>query len=209
MVGAMLAVMSAAIPARAELKFAFVDVQRALNECDAGKRAKAEFQGRVTSLESRLQRQQDEVQALKDEIEKKGLLMTENERQSKQDEYVAKLKHFESDYKDSKDELQAQDNEMTGKIVHDLAQIIRELGERDGYTMVMEKGSILWGAPGVDITDQVIRSYNAKHVQAGSLGNGGAGGVSHASTNYQSEQAGAPDPSDFGSGAAKKSTISK
>ena len=204
--GAMLALMSAAIPAHAEMKFAYVDVQRALNECDAGKKAKAEFQGRVTSLEGRLQRQQNEVQALKDEIEKKGMLMTDNERQSKQDAYVAKLKNFERDYKDSKDELQAKDNEMTAKIVHDLAQVIRSLGERDGYTMVMEKGSILWGAPGIDITDQVIRNYNATHVQVGTLGDGGAG-MSRASA--RAEQAGAPEPSDFGSGAARRSTISK
>ena len=207
LIGAMLATMSTAIPARAELKFAYVDVQRALNECDAGKKAKAEFQGRVTSLESRLQRQQNEVQALKDEIEKKGMLMTDTERQSKQDQYVAKLKNFERDYKDSKDELQAKDNEMTAKIVHDLAQVIRSLGERDGYTMVMEKGSILWGAPGIDITDQVIRNYNAMHVAIGSVGEGVGGGVRSAS--IQSEQAGASEPSDFGSQAAKKSTISK
>jgi outer membrane protein len=208
LVGAMLMVTSAAIPARADLKLAYVDVQRALNECDAGKKAKGEFQGRVTSLESRLQRQQNEVQALKDEIEKKGMLMNQDERQSKQDQYVAKLKNFERDYKDSKDELQAKDNEMTAKIVHDLAQVIRSLGERDGYTMVMEKGSILWGAPGIDITDQVIRNYNAMHVQIGTVGEGGGGGgVSRASAS--SQRAGAPAPSDFGSTAAKRSTISK
>lgn len=197
-IGAFLAVMAAAIPARAEVKLAFVDVQRALNECDAGKKAKAEFQGRVQSLESRLQRQQDEVQRLKDEIEKKGMLMNPDQRQGLQDQYVAKLKNFERDYKDSKDELQAKDNEITAKIVHDLAQVIRSVGERDGYTMVMEKGSILWGTPGIDLTDQVIRSYNAAHVAIGTLGESGA-----------TARAGASQPSQFGSSAAKKSTISK
>ena len=59
--GAFLAMTLAAVPAHAEFKFAYVDVQRALNECDAGKRAEADFQGRVTSLEGRLQRQQNEV----------------------------------------------------------------------------------------------------------------------------------------------------
>ena len=206
-VGAILAVTSAAIPARAELKLAYVDVQRALNECDAGKKAKAEFQGRVTSLEGRLQRQQNEVQALKDQIEKKGMLMNQDQRQNLQDQYVSKLKNFERDYKDSKDELQAKDNEMTSKIVHDLAQVIRSLGERDGYTMVMEKGSILWGAPNIDITDQVIRSYNAMHVTIGSVGEGAGGAVSRTSTS--AERSGEPEPSEFGSTAAKRSTISK
>jgi outer membrane protein len=202
-IGALCASVAAAVPARAEIKLAYVDVQRALNECDAGKRAKADFQGRVSGLETRLQRQQNEVQALKDEIEKKGMLMTDSQRQNLQDEYMTKLKNFERDYKDSRDELQQKDADVTSKIVHDLAQVIRSIGERDGYTMVMEKGSILWGAPGIDITDEVIRSYNSTHVQIGTLGE--AGGVRSASTGY----AGESQPSDFGSSVAKKSTISK
>ena len=204
-----LVLMSAAIPARAELKLAYVDVQRALNECDAGKKAKSEFQGRVETLESRLQRQQSEVQSLKDQIEKKGMLMNPEQRGSLQDQYMNKLKNFERDYKDSKDELQRKDNEITAKIVHDLAQVIRTIGERDAYTMVMEKGSILWGAPGIDITDQVIRSYNSMHVQIGTVGEGGSrsGAIAPASASQQS--AGAPIPSDFGSTATKRSTISK
>jgi outer membrane protein len=205
LIGAILAVLvSVATPVRAELKLAYVDVQRALNECDAGKKAKVQFQGRVETLESRLQRQQNEVQSLKDEIEKKGMLMNSEQRQNLQDQYMTKVKNFERDYKDSKDELQRKDNEITAKIVHDLAQVIRTLGERDGYTMVMEKGSILWGAPGIDITDQLIRSYNTMHVQIGTVGET-SGSVSHASN----QQAGAPVPSDFGSAAAKRSTISK
>jgi outer membrane protein len=208
MFGAFLAVTSAAIPAHAEFKFAFVDVQRALNECDAGKRAKADFQGKVTTLEGRLQRQQNEVQSLKDEMEKKGMLMNADQRQSLQERYMDKLKNFERDYKDSKDELQAKDQEITAKIVHDLAQVIRTLGERDSYTMVFEKGSILWGAPSIDITDQVIRNYNTMHVPIGTVGEGPGSGVRPASS-VQSEQPGAPVPSEFGADAAKKSTISK
>jgi len=205
MFGALLALMSATTPARADLKFAYVDVQRALNECDAGKRAKADFQGRVTSLEGRLQRQQNEVQSLKDEMEKKGMLMNADQRQGLQDQYMEKLKNFERDYKDSKDELQAKDQEITAKIVHDLAQVIRTLGERDNYTLVFEKGSILWGAPGIDITDQVIRAYNAMHVTIGTVGEGAGGGAVRAA----SDDPGASQPSEFGSDAAKKSTISK
>ena len=202
---ALFALASVAVPAPGELKFAYVDVQRALNECDAGKRAKADFQGKVTTLEGRLQRQQNEVQALKDEMEKKGMLMNGDQRQALQDQYMEKLKNFERDYKDSKDELQAKDQEITAKIVHDLAQVIRTIGERDSYTMVFEKGSILWGAASIDITDQVIRNYNSMHVPIGTVGEGPGSAGRLASR----QQPGASEPSDFGSDAAKKSTISK
>ncbi|MGH7814055.1 MAG: OmpH family outer membrane protein [Candidatus Binataceae bacterium] len=196
-IGAVAALISVTVPARAELKFAYVDVQRALNQCDAGKKAKAEFRGKVQSVETKLQRQQSGVQALKDELEKKGMLMSPDQRQNLQDKYTEKLTDFKHAYQDSQTELQAKDNEITTKIVHDLAEIIRRLGQRDGYTMVMEKGSILWGAPNIDITDQVIRAYNATHAPIGTLGAGGAGGAQSARS------------AGFGANAERRSTISK
>ncbi len=195
MVGVVLLALVAAVPARADVKLAYVDVQRALNECRVGKKAKNDFRGRVQVIEAKLQKEQTEVQELKDELEKKGMLMKPEQRQNLQDEYVSKLKIFERNYKDSKDELQRKDNEITGKIVHDLAQIIRELGEKNGYTMVMEKGSILWGTPGIDITDQVIRAYDAMKVNPGTLGSAEPETPGHTR--------------DFGSSTAKRSTISR
>jgi outer membrane protein len=198
----------AAIPASAEVKLAYVDVQRALNECEAGKAAKADFRVKVQKVEQNLQSEENEVARLKDELEKKGMLMKPEQRQSLQDEYVNKAKNFERNYKDSKDDLEHKDQEITGMIIHDLAQVIRDVGEKNGYTMVFEKGSILWGTPGIDITDQIIRSYNGMHVKIGSLGGGMTAPMGGGEPGDE-EQAGASSPSDFGSGAAKHSSISK
>jgi outer membrane protein len=201
----------AAAPARADVKLAYVDVQRALNECEAGKTAKAEFRVKVQGVEQKLQNEQNDVARLKDELEKKGMLMKPEQRQSLQDEYLNKAKNFERNYKDSKDDLERKDQEMTGMIIHDIAEVIRDVGEKNGYTMVMEKGQILWGAPGIDITDQVIRSYNGMHKKPGTLGGGmGAVPIPAAGGDEGEEQrAGASSPSDFGASAAKHSSISK
>lgn len=208
-VAALLALLSAA-PARAEVKLAYVDVQRALNECEAGKKAKAEFRVKVESVEQRLQGEQNEVANLKDKLEKKGMLMRPEERQAVQDDYLTKAKNFERNFKDEKDELERKDQEMTGRIIHDLAEVIRDVGEKNGYTMVMEKGSILWGMSNIDITDQVIRTYNGMHVKVGSLG-GGTASVANTGggADADDQQAGASAPGDFGSSAAKHSSISK
>jgi outer membrane protein len=199
----------AAAPARAEVKLAFVDVQRALNECEAGKTAKADFRVKVQSVEQKLQGEENDIARLKDELEKKGMLMKPEQRQSLQDEYVSKAKNFERNFKDTKEDLEHKDQELTGMIIHDLAQVIRDVGEKNGYTMVMEKGSILWGNPGIDITDQVIRTYNGMHVKIGSLGGGLGGGGGGGGGDAEDQRAGASSPSDFGSGAAKHSSISK
>jgi outer membrane protein len=196
--GGILMTLAMVSPARADLKIAYVDVQRALNECDSGKKAKGEFRAKIERLEERLSKQQQEVEALKGELEKKGMLMKEDERRNLQDEYERKAKDFERDYQDSKQELEKSDNEVTGGIVRDIARVIRSIGEKDNFTLVFEKGSILWGAQSIDITDEVIRTYNALGPRVSSLEDAGG-----------QETAGATRGSSFGDAAAKHSTISK
>jgi len=169
-IAALLLGMVAAVPARADIKLAFVDIQRALNECRAGKAAKTQFRGRIERLQSQLEGEQNEVERLKRELEQKASLMQPDQRQNLEDDYEKKLRHFQDDYKNSRDELQEKDNQVTGAIVRDLATVVREIGSKNGYTMVMEKGTLLWAIPGTDITDQVIRAYDAMNVRPGSLG---------------------------------------
>lgn len=162
--------MAVAATARADMKLAFVDIQRALNECRAGKAAKTQFRGRIERLQSQLEGEQTEVERLKRELEQKGSLMQPDQRQNLEDDYEKKLRHFQDDYKNSRDELQQKDNEVTGAIVRDLATVVRRIGAKNGYTMVMEKGTLLWAIPSTDITDQVVRAYDAMNVRPGSLG---------------------------------------
>jgi outer membrane protein len=158
-----------AATAHAEVRLAYVDIQRALNDCNAGKKAKAAFRVRVERLQGQLERQQQEVQALKNELQQKGPLMQPDQRQNLVDKYNTKLRDFQDNYKNSRDELQQKDNEITGSIVRDLATVVRQVARKDGYTMVFEKGSLLWAQPSIDITDQVIRTYDAMNVKPGSL----------------------------------------
>jgi outer membrane protein len=167
---ALLLGMAAAATARADVRLAFVDVQRALNECRAGRAAKTQFRGRIERLQAQLEGEQSEVERLKRELEQKGSLMQPDQRQNLEDDYEKKARHFQDDYKNSRDELQEKDNQVTGAIVRDLATVVREIGSKNGYTMVMEKGTLLWAIPGTDITDQVIRAYDAMNVRPGSLG---------------------------------------
>jgi outer membrane protein len=167
---ALLLAMAAAATAHADIRLAFVDILRALNECRAGKAAKAQFRGRIERLQSQLEGEQSEVEQLKRELEQKGSLMQPDQRQNLEDDYEKKLRHFQDDYKNTRDELQEKDNQVTGAIVRDLATVVREIGSKNGYTMVMEKGTLLWAIPATDITDQVIRAYDSMNVRPGSLG---------------------------------------
>lgn len=203
--------MTAAIPARAEVKIAYVDIQRALNECNAGKRARSNIRIQAQQAQARLQREQSAAQALKDELDKKGMLMPPDQRQNLEDQLNKKMRTFQDDVKNERDELHQKDNEATGAIVRDLATVVRQLGEKAGYTVVMEKGGLLWGIPSADITDQVIRSYDSMNVKVGTLAPDPrwAGAAPQGAPPGSAAQAGDAEPSSGGSSVRKHSSISR
>lgn len=150
--------------AEATPKIGYVDLQRALNESDAGKKAKEEFKVQVDKLQASLKKQKDEIDAMKDQLEKKAVVMKEEERGNLEDQYQKKLRDFERNYKDSQADLQKKDNELTGVIIKDLQAVIRDYGEREGYTLILESTSsaVLYGAKEADLTDDLIRQYNGR-----------------------------------------------
>src|SRR5512140_2184648 len=146
-------------------KIGYVDLQRALNESESGKKAKEEFKVQVDKLQAGLKKQKDEIESLKDQLEKKALVMKEEERANLEEEYRKKLRDFERNYKDSQTDLQKKDNELTGAIIHDLQDVIRSYGERENYLLIFENGSnaVLYGAKNADLTDTIIQEYNSNH----------------------------------------------
>ena len=146
-------------------KIGYVDLQRALNESEAGKKAKEEFKIQVDKAQGQLKKQKDEIDSLKEQLEKKALVMKEGERGNLEDDYRKKMRDFERNYKDSQTDLQKKDNELTGGIIKDLQEIIRDYGEREGYTLILEATSsaVLYGAKSADLTDAVMEQYNTLH----------------------------------------------
>jgi outer membrane protein len=165
------AVLLAAPAARAdEFKLGTVDLQRALNECDAGKKAKEDFKTQVDKLQAELAKQKGEIEKIKDDVEKKGMVLKDDERKNIERDYQKKLRDFQRTYKDSQAELQQRDNELTSEILRELQEVIAEYGAKQNYTLVLEAsntGAVLFGSRSVDITDQVIQEYNTKRREGG------------------------------------------
>ena len=160
-----LAVALAAPAMSAELLIGTVDLQRALNECDAGKRAKEEFKGEVDKLQSQLAKQKESLERIKADLEKKGLVLKEEERKNLERDYQRRLRDFQRTYKDSQAELQQRDNELTAEILRELQEVIAEFGSTSPYTLILEAsntGVVLYNNRSTDLTDKIIQAYNAK-----------------------------------------------
>lgn len=148
----------------ADIKIGYVDLQRALNESEAGKKAKGDFKRQVDSLESQLKGKKEELDRLKDELERKSVVMRDEERRKLEDEFQRKRLDLKRKFEDSQGELQKKDNELTGVIIRELQEVIRQIGDRDRYTLILELSSspVLYNDKSADLTDEVLTAYNAR-----------------------------------------------
>lgn len=161
--GGVLVWMALGAVARAEqMRIAVVDLQRALNECDAGKRAKDSVKGKFEKAQNELRKEREELDKQRDELEKRAVLLKEDERRNREREMENRTLDFKRKYEDMQRDLKRTDAELTSGIVEQLYGIVNDYGRQQGYTLVLESSSgLLYADKALDITDAIVKLHNS------------------------------------------------
>jgi outer membrane protein len=147
----------------ADLKIAVVDMQRALNECDAGKKAKDQVKAKFEKAQDQLKRQREDLDRMKDDYDKKAIVLKEDERRTLEKDLETRTLDFKRKYEDFERDLKRTDSELTAGIVQDLYGVVHEYGESHAYSLVLEasSGVLLYSDKATDITDEIVKIYNS------------------------------------------------
>ncbi|MGZ3525755.1 MAG: OmpH family outer membrane protein [Thermodesulfobacteriota bacterium] len=148
----------------ADLKVAYVDIQKAVNDSNAGKEAKKAITKDVEKFQHLVADKQKELQALKESLDKQVLMLTPDARANKEKEYQNKLREFQRWGEDTQNEVNQKRMEMERNISAALIKVIQKIGADEGYTVILEKNEsiVLYVAKSIDITDRVIKAYDAQ-----------------------------------------------
>jgi outer membrane protein len=148
----------------ADLKVAYVDIQRAINECNAGKEAKKVITKDVEKIQHLGADKQKELQTMKESFEKQTLMLTPEARAQKEKEYQNKLRELQRWADDTQNEMNQKRMEMERNISTGLIKVIQKLGTEEGYTFILERNEnlVLYVSKTLDITDRVIKAFDAQ-----------------------------------------------
>ncbi len=146
-----------------EAKVAVVDMQRALNECDAGKRAKDQVKAKFERSQNSLKKQREDLDRLKEDYDRKATVLKDEERRNLEKDLESRGLEFKRKYEDFQRDLKETDAELTKSIVEELYTLVRDYGEKHGYTLVLEasSGALLYNDKAVDVTDEIVKLHNA------------------------------------------------
>lgn len=157
-----LALLPISTAAQERVKIGFIDIQRAISESQAGKRAKEKFQAQVKKAEAELLKEKQELERLKSDLDKKGPLLRDDERRNLEADLQKRYVNYQRSMTDYQQHLRQREGEMTGDILKELEKIVSEVGKAEKFTLILERSQILYSDQGIDITNKVIEAYNSR-----------------------------------------------
>ena len=140
----------------------FVDIQRVLARSAAGMAAREQLEKEKAVMQKQVDAQRADLEQLRDEIEKKGQLLSADARREKQEMLERKVRDARRLVDDLQATLQKKEEAMLGKVLQDLGGLIQKVSKEKGYTLVLERqrSSVLYAAAEADLTEDVIRAYD-------------------------------------------------
>src|ERR1700728_75688 len=134
----------------------------------------AESQKSLSALQARFAPKQKQLQALNDEVEslRKQLAdtssnLSDTEKASRGRSLESKEKELQREAEDFKSDSQTESEQVFQRVAQKVYAFLQTFSQQHGYSAVIERGSdaypVVWyAASNMDITDELIKAYNAQ-----------------------------------------------
>ncbi len=148
----------------AQVRVAVVDLQRALNQTEDGRRAKQRLKKLFERRQVELDKAQNDLKKMKADIERQQDVLSKNALQKRVETYQKAVYDLQQQYMEFQRELAQKEAKLTKRILERMYEIVQRIGQAEGYTTIVERneGGVIWVPSNLDITDQVIQRYNSE-----------------------------------------------
>jgi outer membrane protein len=143
-----------------DMKVGYVDMQRALNETDDGRKAKEKLKKEFDQKQKELDEQQNQLKKDIEDLDKKRTLLPADKVRDKETELRAKLEKVQQTYMRHQQDLSAKEQKETQKIFERMTKIISEIAAAENFSMIVDKSALVFAKPHLDLTNELIRRYN-------------------------------------------------
>ena len=144
------------------IKIGVIDIRRVINTSKYGQEVMEKLQKKYEELQAKIDERIKEIDTLREEIEKKGSLWSQEVREKKQSEYQRKLRELKALQEDAQFEMQEYERKLLDPIFKELEEIIKAYVEKEKYDLIMEKAQpgIYYASPKIDLSGTIIDLFN-------------------------------------------------
>lgn len=150
-----------AIPAAADLKVGYVQVDKILQEApqtaESGKKLEKEFSPRSQELD-RLAKQIKEQESA---LDKDALTISENDRRNKERDIQNLKTEFQRKQRELREDISIRKNEELSQLQDRVNKAVQSVAEAEGYDLIVYSG-VAYAKKTIDITDKVLKALGKK-----------------------------------------------
>lgn len=145
-------------------KIATVDMQKALQTVDAGKKAKSQLEKEFNTKKKMLDDEQNAIVKLEGEFKKQTMVLNDEAKEKKFQELQERKMKFQQQLMRSQTEIQQKEGELTAPIVKSLKEMVKAIAAKKNYQMVLDRNeqTVIFSQEKDDLTDDLVKAYNAK-----------------------------------------------
>ena len=144
------------------VKIGIIDVQKVLRESQAAKKAQAIYKKDFESKRALLNAAEKEIRRLEEDLKENGRALSVDARKEKEENLTKQVKEFKRLAADMDEELKKKDAELTRKLLAEIGGVVQTLLKKDQYTVIMQSDKIVAFDEAIDITEKVIKLYDAE-----------------------------------------------
>jgi outer membrane protein len=151
------------------VKIGAININGAIFGSNEGQRDLEALSKKFEPKETELKGQNDELEALKKQLNTQGPNLNENALADLKKQIEGKQKTFDRAMQDAQEDFQNQQQDIATKILQKMAPLIVKYSQENGFGMIVDtskpwpQSDILWWNPDtVDITKPVVDAYNVQ-----------------------------------------------
>jgi outer membrane protein len=143
-------------------KIGVVDIQKLQNRSKTFQKTRAELKKKFDAMQAKLDQEKAALVKLEEEFRKQSMMLSLDAKEDKKRELEKKSRFYKYLFEDFTQQMKDLEIEATKRIGKELEKIVKEIGEKEGYSLILEKRTLglLYFSSAVDITDQVTKRYD-------------------------------------------------
>ena len=144
-----------ALSAAAEVKVAFVDIEKILREAPQAEAVRQRLEQEFAPRDKKLLAMQKELRKLEEKLTRDAEVMSEAERRKLERKILEKRREFLRAQEEFREDFALRRNEELAKLQKQIFEVIKKLAEEEGFDLLLS-GGVVYASQRVDVTEKVI-----------------------------------------------------
>lgn len=147
-----------------DMKLGVINAQKVLENTKAGQKATAGLEAFVRERQEIINREEDGITKLKEQLDKQGAVLSPKARDEKQAELERRIGEYQKKVGDMTREVQKKRTEVLRAFNDRMEKAVSRIAEQEGIALVLDRnaegGAVVYAKDSLDMTDKVTKEYD-------------------------------------------------